>query len=73
MSDLDQTILPGSPGSKLAGAWQALTGEYKEAFAAHLFGDTSAEWLADWLTRFGHPVSASTIRTYRRSLRQSGV
>jgi hypothetical protein len=40
----------------------------RNAFYAHLVGDTSAEWLADLLTKHGTPVSASTIRSYRRSL-----
>jgi hypothetical protein len=36
-------------------------------------GDTSAEWLAQVIRDEGWQMSASTIRTYRRSLRQIGV
>ncbi|MEU2854112.1 hypothetical protein [Streptomyces syringium] len=32
--------------------------------------DTAAEEIAWILSRYGHRVSASTIRTYRRRLRQ---
>jgi len=45
-----------------------MTVDERDAFYPHLVGDTSAEWLADLLTRHGTPVSASTIRSYRRSL-----
>ena len=63
--------LPGDPGLRLRDAFDAMTTEKQAAFLPHLLGDTSAEYLAGWLTRHGTPVSASTIRTYRRSLRQS--
>lgn len=33
----------------------------------HLNGDTPAEWLSETLTKNGHPISASTIRTQRRT------
>jgi hypothetical protein len=65
--------LPGAPGRRLRAAWDAMTDPVRVAFAAHLLGDTSAEYLAGWLTRAGTPVSASSIRTYRRSLRQDGA
>ncbi len=60
--------LPGRPGTRLTTAWAALTQERRAALLPHLLGDTSADYLASWLTRAGHPVSASTIRTYRRGL-----
>jgi hypothetical protein len=60
--------LPGKPGDKLTAAWAAMSLPERDAFYPHLLGDTSAEWLADLLTRHGEPVSASTIRSYRRSL-----
>jgi hypothetical protein len=66
------TELPGTPGPRLRDAWDAMTEATRAAFRLHLLGDTSAEYLADWLGRHGTPVSASTIRTYRRSLRRSG-
>ncbi|MDH6462029.1 hypothetical protein M2302_002204 [Micromonospora sp. A200] len=65
--------LPGKPGKKLVEAWESLDADYRAAFYPHLIGETSAEFLSDWLARKGHAVSASTIRTYRRSIRQSGV
>jgi hypothetical protein len=64
--------LPGAAGPKLTAAVDTMDDPTREAFQSHLLGDTSAEYLADWLTRAGTPVSASTIRTYRRLLRQSG-
>ncbi|MEU4155668.1 hypothetical protein [Actinoplanes sp. NPDC026670] len=60
--------LYGNAGPKLAAAWAAMSLDERDAFWAHLAGDTSAEWLSDLLTRHGTPVSASTIRAYRRSL-----
>jgi hypothetical protein len=64
-------VLPGNPGKALRVACDAMPEPIRSAFLAHLLGDTSAEYLAGWLARYGRPVSASTIRTYRRSLRQS--
>lgn len=66
------TELPGNPGGRLRAAYDAMSTDTREAFRRHLVGDTSAEYLADWLARYGTPASASTIRTYRRSLRQAG-
>ncbi|GGK13401.1 hypothetical protein GCM10010124_02440 [Pilimelia terevasa] len=60
--------LPGHPGPRLAAAWMALTPARRAALAPHLLGTTSADYVAGWLARAGHQVSASTIRTYRRSL-----
>ncbi|MEU7905909.1 hypothetical protein [Actinoplanes sp. NPDC049118] len=60
--------LPGTPGPKLRDAWTAMNTDMRAAFLPHLVGGTSADYLADWLTRNGTPVSASTIRTYRRTL-----
>ena len=67
------TELPGSPGQRLRDAFSAMTEVTRAAFLPHLLGETSAEYLADWLARYGTPVSASTIRTYRRTLRQNGT
>ena len=66
------TDLPGQPGPKLRDAWDGMNAAERVAFMPHILGTTSAEYLADWLSRAGWPVSASTIRTYRRSLRQIG-
>ena len=38
-------------------------------FLIHLKGGTSADYLADWLSRNGTPVSATTIRGYRRNVK----
>lgn len=66
------TKLPGSPGPALSSIWAALDGEAREALKAHLLADTSAEWLSTTLAKHGHIASATTIRTYRRALRQEG-
>ncbi|MFJ6680616.1 hypothetical protein [Streptomyces werraensis] len=50
-----------------------MTEEEREAFRPVLLGPSPADWLADLLRINGHDVSASTIRTYRRSLRREGV
>lgn len=63
------TDLPGNPGPRLRAAVDAMSEPTRRAFLAHLIGATSAEYLADWLTRAGTPISASTLRTYRRTLR----
>ncbi|QDP44247.1 hypothetical protein KGG70_gp37 [Streptomyces phage Celia] len=67
------TTLPGSPGPSLEAIWGALSEAERDALRPHLLGDTSADWLSAVLKKYGREVSASTIRTYRRALRQSGV
>ncbi|MFE3578105.1 hypothetical protein [Streptomyces vinaceus] len=62
--------LPGTPGPRLHSIWESLSGAEREAFERHLLQDTAAEHLVWILGRHGHRVSASTIRTYRRRLRQ---
>ncbi|MEU3045833.1 hypothetical protein ABZ705_04730 [Streptomyces sp. NPDC006984] len=62
--------LPGQPGPRLVGIWEALDPAEREHFGRHLLGGTAAEDLVWILARYGHHVSASTIRTYRRRLRQ---
>jgi hypothetical protein len=64
--------LPGTPGPTLIDIYSDLTLEERDALVPHLIGDTSADWLASILRIHGHDVSATTIRTYRRSLRQEG-
>jgi DNA-directed RNA polymerase specialized sigma24 family protein len=61
------------PSSKLQAALDAMSDPVRAAFMMHLLGETSAEYLSDWLERAGTPVSPSSIRTYRRALRRSGV
>ncbi|AWY07609.1 hypothetical protein SEA_YOSIF_45 [Streptomyces phage Yosif] len=62
---------PGSPA--LDTIWDKLGDRERDLFFDHLMGGTSADWLATTLRKYGHEVSASTIRTYRRAVRQSGV
>ncbi|WP_052397143.1 hypothetical protein [Streptomyces sp. NRRL F-5123] len=64
--------LPGEPGPTLHDIYAAMTEAEQDAFASHLLGESSADWLSATLRRFGHDVSATTIRTYRRALRQEG-
>ena len=47
--------------------------DLRDELADILSSDTfTAEHVASTLRDAGHPISASTIRTYRRSLRQEG-
>lgn len=39
-----------------------------EVFMEHLRGGTSADYLSEWLTRAGHPVSATTLKEARKRL-----
>ncbi|MCX5236263.1 hypothetical protein OG824_13740 [Streptomyces prunicolor] len=66
------SALPGEPGPTLVTIWERLTEGERYALAPHLLGETSADWLSTTLRRFGHDVSATTIRTYRRAIRQEG-
>jgi hypothetical protein len=59
--------------SKVDVALEGVGGEAREAFLAHLLGGTSAAWLSDWLSRAGHPVSATTIKDYRKKVRHDGL
>ncbi len=61
-------VLPGTPGPTLTGVLEALTPAERAALVPHLLGGTSAEWLSLTLTEYGHRISATTIKTYRRSL-----
>ncbi|MEU8835223.1 hypothetical protein OG763_38095 [Streptomyces sp. NBC_01230] len=64
--------LPGDPGPTLRDIYAAMNEDEQGALAPHILGETSADWLSTTLRRHGHDVSATTIRTYRRSLRQEG-
>ncbi|WP_406192270.1 hypothetical protein OH733_05580 [Streptomyces griseus] len=66
------TELPGDPGPTLTDIYAAMTEAEQVAFVPHLLGETSADWLSLILRKGGHDVSATTIRTYRRALRQEG-
>ncbi|AFU62021.1 hypothetical protein SEA_BROPLEASE_43 [Streptomyces phage BroPlease] len=66
--------LPGRPGPRLEAIHAALADEEKAALVQALVESaTPAEVISAILAQNGHPVSASTIRTYRRSLRREGV
>lgn len=61
--------LPGTPPPALRRSYGALTGSQRAAVRPHLLGGTSADYLADWFRRAGAPVGATTLKTYRRSLK----
>ena len=65
--------LPGAPGKALSALWGRLETIQQEALLPHLLGDTSAQWLAETLTTKGHPIGRTTIKDYRRALREQGV
>lgn len=52
----------------LEAALVQLPKEGYDAFMDHLKGGTSADYLSNWLARYGYPVSATTLKTYRRKL-----
>ena len=54
-------------GPALLSVWDAMTEHEQDAFLPHLMGGTSADWLAQVLRDRGYLISATTIRTYRRS------
>jgi hypothetical protein len=63
-------VLPGQPGPTLKRICEELEPDVRETVVLRLLdASTSAERLALVLRKHGHAVSASTIRTYRRSLR----
>lgn len=57
----------------LAGVWASLNQDQRQAFLPHLVGDTSPEWLARTLTEAGYRIGQTTIKAYRRALREDGV
>lgn len=52
----------------LRNALSAIGKQASERFLEHLKGGTSANYLADWLKRAGHPVSATTLKAYRKEI-----
>ncbi|MFB8020033.1 hypothetical protein ACFC36_15905 [Streptomyces rubiginosohelvolus] len=60
--------LPGNPGPTLQRIYDELDPAERESVVIRLLDGSSAERLALVLRKHGHRVSASTIRTYRRSL-----
>lgn len=69
MSGTEELALPGTPGPALRALWESLDPETKAIARDHLLGGTSAEWLSLCFTEHGHRIGATTIKTYRRSLR----
>ena len=68
------TFHPGMTG-RLAEVWDELAPDERDALRPHLWGDTSAEWIAQTLTQHGHSIGATTIKKFRRLVKggvQSG-
>src|SRR4051812_48807863 len=65
-----ELTLPGTPGPAVAGVWGQLVAQEREALLPHLTGSSSADWLSSVLREVGLPLSATSIRSYRRSLRE---
>ncbi|MFF4528209.1 hypothetical protein ACFY1P_02955 [Streptomyces sp. NPDC001407] len=63
--------LPGNPGPTLQRIYDELEPNERESVVIRLLDGSSAERLALVLRKHGHTVSASTIRTYRRSLMEA--
>jgi len=59
--------------SKIDVALMSVGVEAREAFLSHLHEGTSASWLSDWLTRAGHPVGATTLKDFRRKVRNGDL
>lgn len=59
--------------SKIDTALASLGDQVRDAFLAHVRGGTSAAWLADWLTRAGHPVGATTVKEFRKKVRHAAI
>lgn len=65
---------PGEVPPKLQRAWDRRDAEQREALEQLVLGkqygewDRPAEWLAAVLKASGDSISASTVRSYRRSL-----
>ena len=65
--------LPGSPPPKLQEVWEQFPPTVREVFLPHLTGGTAASYLSYWLKRWGTPVGETTIKEYRRQLREEGI
>lgn len=52
----------------LEAAFSKIGQDATRLFMDHLRGGTSANYLSDWLGRAGAPVSATTIKEYRRAV-----
>lgn len=56
-------------GGKVQALLAALSGPEREALERHLTGGTGALWLAETLTKNGHPVGQTSIKEWRRNQR----
>jgi hypothetical protein len=65
--------LPGTVPAKLAEIYNALPIAERGALEEHLFGGTSAARLSDVLTRHGHQIGKTTIKVYRKNLKEIGL
>lgn len=70
---VEDDTLPGTPGKAISSVWEALSASERAALLPHLLGGSPADWLARTLTEHGHQIGATTIKDYRRALRQEGV
>lgn len=61
-------VLPGRPPHVLQAAYGALEPALRAALLPHLLGGTGADRVSGWLREAGHPVGATSIKNYRRSL-----
>jgi hypothetical protein len=61
--------LPVEPTGRLAEILAAVEPGAREVLEMHLLGGASADWLAFILTAEDYPISASTIRSYRRAVK----
>lgn len=52
----------------LQSALIAIGSQAASRFLEHLKGGTSANYLSDWLRRAGCPVSATTLKQYRKEI-----
>lgn len=67
------TDLPGKPAPAMTALWATLSDEERQALLPHLLGGTSAERIARELSNAGHRIGVTSIKVYRRSLRQEGL
>lgn len=65
MSKYPAALPTGAP-FVLQNAYANLPLALQAPFYDHLVGGTSANWLSDWCTRAGCPVSATTIKLFRQ-------
>lgn len=65
--------LPGNVPAKLAEIYSALTVAEQGALEEHLFGGTSAARLSEVLSQHSYQIGKTTIKDYRRQLKEIGL